>query len=441
MIISYEKLRLVQEDLKTAGIDIIIADEGHRLKSANIKTAQAIRSMPTKRRIILSGTPIQNDLGEFFAMIDFVNPGLFENYGSFKKVFEEPILRSRQPDCSRFDASLGTERIQEDAVSNTETGDLYSCFQDLVPTSDVSGSSLVSVVGGKLRFVEMFLRSLKRNTSERVVLVSNFTQTLDLFEGICQRENYGYFRLDGSTPTQKRQEYVDKFNTPTCTKFVFLLSAKSGGMGLNLVGASRLIMFDIDWNPSVDTQAMARIHRDGQMKPVFIYRLLLSGTIEEKIYQRQLAKIGLSDALMNGNSSEKANKFSAAQLRDLFSLEEDESCMTHSLLGCECSAGDKMLKSGKTMPQLGERRGGDLDRTKIAVAKKELDEWQHINPRSQDESSLILQQTDKILWEVVCDDTMASDRPEEFREESDERARSRATVGFVLARHKSRASS
>jgi len=100
----------VQDELKDAAFDIIIADEGHRLKSANIKTAQAIRSMPTRRRVILSGTPIQNDLGEFFSMIDFVNPGLFESYGSFKKVFEEPIVRSRQPDCSRLEASIGLER-------------------------------------------------------------------------------------------------------------------------------------------------------------------------------------------------------------------------------------------------------------------------------------------------------------------------------------------
>lgn len=81
-----------------------------RLKTANIKIAQAIRSLSTKRRIILSGTPIQNDLGEFFSMMDFVNPGLFESYNAFKRVFEDPIVRSRQPDCSRAESSLGQER-------------------------------------------------------------------------------------------------------------------------------------------------------------------------------------------------------------------------------------------------------------------------------------------------------------------------------------------
>ncbi|KAK3828187.1 MAG: SNF2 family N-terminal domain-containing protein [Benniella sp.] len=113
MVIGYEKMRMVLDELKNATFDIIICDEGHRLKAANIKTAQAIRSLSTKRRIILSGTPIQNDLGEFFSMIDFVNPGLFESYNTFKRVFEDPILRSRQPGCSPKEAELGLERSQE----------------------------------------------------------------------------------------------------------------------------------------------------------------------------------------------------------------------------------------------------------------------------------------------------------------------------------------
>ncbi|KAF9407778.1 helicase, partial [Podila epigama] len=354
MVIGYEKLRMVQDELKNANFDIIICDEGHRLKTANIKTAQAIRSLSTKRRIILSGTPIQNDLGEFYSMIDFVNPGLFESYASFKKVFEDPIVRSRQPDCTPADAKLGQERSQEltrltgqfilrrtaqvileylppktelvvfclpsplqakiywqmiespflkscfsmdgsrhltcitalrklcnspqlalDQAELKDDPEIEGLYSGVKETIVDSGCDLTeSSIGGKLEFVDSFLRVLKQNTHERVVLVSNFTQTLDILEALCVKGQYGFYRLDGSTPAAKRQEYVDRFNAPTCSKFVFLLSAKSGGAGLNLIGASRLIMFDIDWNPSVDQQAMARIHRDGQPRPVFIYRLL-----------------------------------------------------------------------------------------------------------------------------------------------------------------------
>lgn len=115
MIIGYEKLRLLQEtdELKSASFDIIICDEGHKLKSANNKAAQAIRSLKTTRRIILSGTPIQNDLGEFFVMIDFVNPGLLGSYQTFKKEFENPILRARMPDATKKEKEKGAARSTE----------------------------------------------------------------------------------------------------------------------------------------------------------------------------------------------------------------------------------------------------------------------------------------------------------------------------------------
>ncbi|KAF9388153.1 helicase [Podila verticillata] len=395
-------LRMVQDELKNANFDIIICDEGHRLKTANIKTAQAIRSLSTKKRIILSGTPLQNHLSEYYSMIDFVNPGLFESYSSFKKVFEDPIVKSRQPDCIPVDAALGLERSQE-LKDDPEIEGLYSGVKETIMQS---GYDLMdSAIGGKLGFVDSFLRVLKRNTSEKVVLVSNFTQTLDILEAICVKSQYGLYRLDGSTPIAKRQEYVDKFNAPTCQKFVFLLSAKSGGAGLNLIGASRLIMFDIDWNPSVDQQAMARIHRDGQPRPVFIYRLLSSGTIEEKMYQRQLTKIGLSDALMDGKSDEKLNKFSMAELRDLFTFHEDEPCLTHTLLECDCSS-SRSTKARST--KLGGGNG-ILNAQSKSVAKKELQEWKHVDVVAElerhdrdEEGVTTLPSEDKILWRTIC---------------------------------------
>ncbi|KAG9068909.1 helicase [Linnemannia hyalina] len=147
MIIGYEKLRTVQEEIKNVNLDLIVCDEGHRLKTANIKIAQAIRSLSTKRRIILTGTPIQNDLGEFFAMIDFVNPGLFDNYGLFKKVFEDPIVRSRQPDCSKAEAALGLERYRQE--EDAEATGLYSGIKSMVQQThpDCPDSSWI---GGKM---------------------------------------------------------------------------------------------------------------------------------------------------------------------------------------------------------------------------------------------------------------------------------------------------
>ena len=138
---------------------------------------------------------------------------------------------------------------------------------------------------GKLALLEIFLRSL-RKTAEKCVLVSNFTKTLDILQHLLQSMSMTWRRLDGDTEASKRQQIVDHFNSvdadtccpPTilCSDFVvaFLLSSKSGGCGLNLVGGSRLVLYDVDWNPSNDLQAMARIHRDGQKRQVYIYRFL-----------------------------------------------------------------------------------------------------------------------------------------------------------------------
>lgn len=141
---------------------------------------------------------------------------------------------------------------------------------------------------------------------------------------ICSFNNYKFFRLDGSTPSDKRLEYVDKFNTPDSPEFCFLLSSKAGGVGLNLIGANRLVLFDPDWNPSNDLQAMARIWREGQKKPVFIYRFMTTGTIEEKIFQRQIVKEGLSKTVMTQKNLNAA--FSKDELRALFNLKESLLC-------------------------------------------------------------------------------------------------------------------
>jgi DNA repair and recombination RAD54-like protein len=132
-------------------------------------------------------------------------------------------------------------------------------------------------LSGKIHFLQIFLKQLRTST-DRVVLVSNYTQTLDLLENLCTMNKYPFLRLDGSTKTSSRQELVNRFNDPRSDSFVFLLSSKAGGCGLNLIGGNHLFLFDPDWNPAIDEQAMARIWRDGQLKTTFIYRLICTGT-------------------------------------------------------------------------------------------------------------------------------------------------------------------
>jgi len=209
---------------------------------------------------------------------------------------------------------------------------------------------------GKLRVLDRLLVTLKNNTKEKIVIVSNYTSTLDVLQTLLISRCLSWLRLDGSTPNDKRQQLVDKFNnTDSSTSFAFLLSAKSGGAGINLIGASRLVLFDLDWNPATDAQAMARIHRDGQKHPVSIYRLLTTGCFDEKIFQRQITKQGLADSVMDNKSG--ASAFTQAELRDLFSLDETTECQTHNLLGCSC--GGKGYTADPIAPAATDSDSGD----------------------------------------------------------------------------------
>lgn len=129
-------------------------------------------------------------------------------------------------------------------------------------------------LSGKFRLLDFMLASIRSSSDDKVVLISNYTQTLDLFEKLSRKRGYKFVRLDGTMSIKKRSKVVDNFNDPKSDIFLFMLSSKAGGCGLNLIGANRLFMFDPDWNPANDEQAMARVWRDGQTKPCYIYRLV-----------------------------------------------------------------------------------------------------------------------------------------------------------------------
>jgi hypothetical protein len=195
--------------------------------------------------------------------------------------------------------------------------------------------------------------------------------------------------LDGSTPIKKRQELVDRFNVPMAQEIVFLLSSKAGGVGLNLIGANRLILFDPDWNPANDAQAMGRVWRDGQKKKVFLYRLLCTGSIEEKVYQRQVSKQGLSANVVDMQDDSKQH-FTTDELKALFIYRPDTVCDTHDLLGCKClvekEALDGFGKGG--FRKMAQKSGPRMD---------ELKSWKHLpDVRKFD--------LDKVMQKIAKDD-------------------------------------
>lgn len=410
LIISYETFRLHAEVMHKSEIGLIICDEGHRLKNCENQTYSALEQLQAKGRILLSGTPIQNDLLEYFSLVNFVNKGLLGSAVQFRKSFETPILRGRDADASQNDRQKGDEKLKElsDLVSRciirrTQAlltrylpvkieqvvccklsplqAALYKKFVSSkaakceIKNGKVSVSSLSAittlkklcnhpdliydkcvencegfentleffgnhdtklvqpVLSGKLLVLDYLLAMMKSETSDKIVLVSNYTQTLDLFERLCNQRKYLYVRLDGTMSIKKRAKIVDKFNNPANPEFIFMLSSKAGGCGLNLIGANRLVMFDPDWNPANDDQAMARIWRDGQKKECFIYRLIATGTIEEKILQRQAHKKALSSCVVD-KEEDVTRHFSVEDLKHLFKLNEETLSDTHDKFKC-----------------------------------------------------------------------------------------------------------
>eukprot|EP00118_Oscarella_pearsei_P016820 m.163657 g.163657 ORF g.163657 m.163657 type:complete len:762 (+) comp38855_c0_seq2:168-2453(+) len=411
LIISYETFRIHASVLHRGSVGLVLCDEGHRLKNSDNLTYQALNKLNAKRRILISGTPVQNDLLEYFSLIHFVNEGILGTSQEFKRNFENPIMRGRDADASEKEQTKGNLKLAEleKLVSSCiirRTASILSKYLpvkveqvvccNLVPLQlsfyrhftnskeakkalkgdKLSASSLSAITllkkltnhptlvyekaqlgedglngtldlyppnfdpkqcqpefSGKMQVLDFILAITKTTTSDKVVLISNYTQTLDLFEKLCRARKYLYVRLDGSMSIKRRQKVVDRFNDPKSPDFVFMLSSKAGGCGLNLIGANRLVMFDPDWNPANDDQAMARVWRDGQRKKCYIYRLLSTGTIEEKIFQRQSHKKALSSCVVDCEQDVERH-FSLGELRNLFELNEETKSDTHDRLKC-----------------------------------------------------------------------------------------------------------
>ncbi|PSS26102.1 Protein CHROMATIN REMODELING like [Actinidia chinensis var. chinensis] len=428
LIISYETFRMHSSKFSHDGsCDLLICDEAHRLKNNQTLTNRALAALSCKRRILLSGTPMQNDLEEFYAMVNFTNPGILGDAAYFRRYYEAPIICGREPTATEEEKKLGAERSAElsakvnqfilrrtnallsnhlppkivevvcckltplqselynhfvhsknvkqviteemkqskilayitalkklcnhpkliyDTIKNGSPG--TSGFEDCLrffPPEMFSGRSGAWTGGdgswvelsGKMHVLARLLAQLRQRTDDRIVLVSNYTQTLDLFAQLCRERRYPFLRLDGTTSISKRQKLVNRFNDPSKDEFVFLLSSKAGGCGLNLIGGNRLVLFDPDWNPANDKQAAARVWRDGQKKRVFIYRFLSTGTIEEKVYQRQMSKEGLQKVIQQEQTDinkAQGNFLSTEDLRDLFTFHENARSEIHEKMSC-----------------------------------------------------------------------------------------------------------
>ena len=340
----------------------IVIDEAHKLKSSDGKARNSVIQIPCRHRILLTGTPIQNNVGELWNLLHLCAPSVWDDQAEFLSEFGslnsaeltqklqnkiQPFLLQRRkadvlahlmPAKEETIVSVELTRLQKETYRAVYEKNLavLSGPKKTVPsltnvhmelrkccnhpflvagveervTHELEDYSRIMEylinASGKMVFLDKLLGKLHKEGS-KILIFSQFTMMLDLIEDYLRWRGYVFERLDGAIKGQQRQEAVDRFNrTPedpaSGGSFVFLLSTKAGGVGLNLTAANYVLLFDHDWNPQNDLQAQARCHRIGQTREVMIFRLVTRGTYEEKMFQVASQKLGLEQAVMSGDA-------------------------------------------------------------------------------------------------------------------------------------------
>lgn len=363
VITTYPLLVRDEEVLASHEYHLLILDEAHIIKNPNTKASRTVRELSARHRICLTGTPLENHLGELWSLFDFLLPGFLGNPRQFRKLFRNPIEKDGDEYRSRrlatrvrpFLLRRTKERVLQELPPKTEmirSVQLHGRQRDLYETIRTSvhrrvreeieakgiGASSIVILDALLKLrqvccdprlvkldqackvkqsakLNMLMDLLPEMIDEgrRVLLFSQFTEMLALIEGQVQKRKIPYAKLTGQT--RDREAQVDRFQKGEVP--LFLISLKAGGVGLNLTAADTVIHYDPWWNPAVERQATDRAHRIGQDKPVFVYKMLTEGTVEEKIIELQRTKQGLADSILS-EAGEGAPRWGDAEIEELF---------------------------------------------------------------------------------------------------------------------------
>lgn len=442
LITTYSGIYQYINELSKIDWSYCILDEGHKIRNPDAEITLACKRLRTNHRLILSGTPIQNNLIELWSLFDFVFPGRLGTLPVFEAQFATPINLGGYANATNVQVQTAYKcavilrdligpyllrRVKADVAvdlpNKTEqvlfcklTDSQYKVYKDFIESQEVDGilngkrhalygidilrkicnhpdlivegknnksrlksnnddeeeyeidnskfeddeeedqsfklkkskiripnnKSKISYKqsffknrimnakdipdyglperSGKMKVVQILL-DLWFKEKDKVLLFCQTRQMMNIMELMIKNCNYNYRRMDGETPLKKRSSLIDEFNSDP-NIFLFLLTTKVGGLGINLTGANRIIIFDPDWNPSTDMQARERAWRVGQKKDVVIYRIMTSGTIEEKIYHRQIFKQFLTNKILK--DARQRRFFKSNNMADLFSLPEQD---------------------------------------------------------------------------------------------------------------------
>ncbi|EEB20390.1 helicase, putative [Pediculus humanus corporis] len=275
-VTSYEMVIKERGVFKKINWRYMVIDEAHRIKNEKSKLSEIVREFKTTNRLLLTGTPLQNNLHELWALLNFLLPDVFNSSDDFDSWFNTNTFMGDNALIERLHAVLRPFLLRR-LKSEVE--------KKLKPKKEVANC-------GKMVILDKLLPRLQDQDS-RVLIFSQMTRMLDILEDYCFWKGYKYCRLDGNTSHEDRQRQINEYNAPNSEKFIFMLSTRAGGLGINLATADVVILYDSDWNPQMDLQAMDRAHRIGQLKEVRVFRLITENTVEEKIVERAEVKLRL----------------------------------------------------------------------------------------------------------------------------------------------------
>ncbi|KAJ5924153.1 DNA repair protein rhp26 [Penicillium verhagenii] len=381
LVTTYSGLQSYSDDLTDIEWGCAILDEGHKIRNPDAGITFSCKELRTPHRIILSGTPIQNSLIDLWSLFDFVFPMRLGTLVTFKNQFEIPIRQGGYASASNLQVQTAArcaetlkdaitpyllQRFKTDVASDLPkkseqvifcklTQYQRSMYKRYLASDDMqsickgkrksfAGIDILRKIcnhpdladrqytildrdygredrSGKMQVLKSLLE-LWRDTGHKTLLFAQTVQMLDILEKFLRSlGGFTFRRMDGGTQIPKRHAIVNEFNLDP-ELHVFLLTTKVGGIGINLTGADRVIIYDPDWNPSTDMQACERAWRLGQKRDVTIFRLMMKGTIEEKIYHRQIFKQFMTNKITK--DPQQREGFQLNDLYDLFSLTEED---------------------------------------------------------------------------------------------------------------------
>ncbi|XP_071229897.1 chromodomain-helicase-DNA-binding protein 5-like isoform X7 [Salvelinus alpinus] len=378
LLTSYELITIDQTILGSINWACLVVDEAHRLKNNQSKFFRILNGYKIYYKLLLTGTPLQNNLEELFHLLNFLTPERFNNLEGFLEEFADI---SKEDQIKKLHDLLGPHmlrRLKADVFKNMPSKtelivrvelspmqkkyykfiltrnfealnskgggnqvsllnimmDLKKCCNHpylfpvaameapVLPNGSYDGNQLVKS-SGKLTLLQKMLKKLK-DEGHRVLIFSQMTKMLDLLEDFLEYEGYKYERIDGSITGGLRQEAIDRFNAPGAQQFCFLLSTRAGGLGINLATADTVVIYDSDWNPHNDIQAFSRAHRIGQNKKVMIYRFVTRASVEERITQVAKRKMMLTHLVVRPGLGSKTGSMSKQELDDILKFGTEE---------------------------------------------------------------------------------------------------------------------